>query len=149
IAVANHPLGMIDGMILMKILIDKRPDFKVMANFLLNRLDPLKPYILPVNPFEDRKQLASSLSGIRATLKHVQAGKPFGIFPAGEVSTTKIDKNIVDRPWMLEAVKLIQRAKVPIVPIYFHGNNSKAFYRLAKVSDALRTVKLPSEMVSR
>lgn len=149
IAVANHPLGMIDGMILMKILIEKRPDFKVMANFLLNRLDPLNPYILPINPFEDRKELESNLSGIRETLKHVHAGKPFGIFPAGEVSTTKIDKNIVDRPWLLEAVKLIQKAKVPIVPIYFHGSNSKAFYRLASVSDSLRTVKLPSEMVSR
>lgn len=148
IAVANHPLGAIDGMILLKILIEKRPDFKVMANFLLNRLDPLKPYILPVNPFEDRKDIESNLSGIRATLGHIRTGKPFGIFPAGEVSNTKIDKTIVDRPWMPEAVKLIQRAGVPIIPIYFHGNNSKAFYRLAKVSDSLRTVKLPSEMVS-
>lgn len=149
IAVANHPLGMIDGMILMKILIEKRPDFKVMANFLLNRLDPLNPYILPVNPFEDRKELDSSLSGIRATLKHVKAEKPFGIFPAGEVSTTKIEHNIVDRPWMPEAVRLIQKAGVPIVPIYFHGHNSKAFYQLAKVSGSLRTIKLPSEMVSK
>src|SRR5690625_494590 len=149
IVVANHPLGMIDGMILMKTLIRKRSDFKVMANILLERFDPLKPYLLPVNPFEDRKELKSSLSGVRAALKHVQAGKPFGVFPAGEVSTTIVDENIVDRPWMLEAVKLIQKAKVPIVPIYFHGNNSKAFYRLAKVSDSLRTIKLPSEMVSR
>jgi len=149
IAVANHPLGMIDGMILMRTLINQRPDFKVIANFLLSRLEPLDPYILPVNPFEDRKELKSSVTGIRSALEHIRDGKPFGIFPAGEVSTTKIDKTIVDRPWLPEALKLIQRAEVPIVPIYFHGHNSKAFYRLAKISDSLRTAKLPSEMVSR
>lgn len=149
ITVSNHPLGAIDGMLLIKTLIERRPDYKVIANFLLQRLAPLKSCIMPVNPFEDHKEAKSSLSGIKETLLQLRAGKPLGIFPAGEVSTTKIDKAIVDRPWLPEAIKIIQKAKVPVVPIYFHGRNSKSFYRLAKISGSLRTAKIPSEMLSQ
>ncbi len=149
ITISNHPLGAIDGMILMKLLIERRPDYKVMANFLLQRLKPLDPYIMPVNPFEDRKEAKSSLSGIKEAFQQLQQEKPLGIFPAGEVSTTKVDKTIVDKPWLLEAIKLIKKAEVPVVPIYFHAKNSSSFYRLAKISGSLRTAKLPSEMLSQ
>jgi len=149
IAVSNHPLGAIDGMILMKLFIDQRSDFKVIANFLLQRFAPLAPYIMPVNPFEDRKEVRSSLGGIKQALKHLQNGNPLGIFPAGEVSTDKVDKVIVDRPWLPEAIKLIQKAEVPVVPIYFHGKNSASFYRWAKISGSLRTAKIPGEMLSQ
>ena len=149
ITIANHPLGGIDGMILMKILLEKRTDFKVIANFLLYRLDPLKPYIMPVNPFEDHKDAKSSLSGIKQSLSHLRDGGALGIFPAGEVSTNKYEKHIVDKPWEPAAMKLIKKAKVPVVPIYFHAKNSTFFYRLAGMSDVLRTAKLPSEMLSQ
>jgi len=149
ITVANHPLGGIDGMILMKILLEKRSDFKVIANFLLHRLDPLKPYIMPVNPFEDHKDAKSSLSGIKQAIAHLKNGGALGIFPAGEVSTYKDEKHIVDKPWEPSAMKLIQKAKVPVIPIYFHAKNSTFFYRLASMSDILRTAKLPSEMLSQ
>lgn len=149
ITVANHPLGGIDGMILMKILLEKRSDFKVIANFLLHRLDPLRPYIMPVNPFEDHKDAKSSLGGIKQAIAHLKDGGALGIFPAGEVSTYKNEKLIVDKPWEPSAMKLIQKAKVPVVPIYFHAKNSTFFYRLAGMSDILRTAKLPSEMLSQ
>lgn len=149
ITVSNHPLGAIDGMILLKTLIENRPDFKVIANFLLHRLEPIKPYIMPVNPFEDRREVKSSVTGIKEALLQLRAGKPLGMFPAGEVSTHKIDKAIVDRPWLPEAMKFIQKAKVPVVPIYFHGKNSQSFYRLAKLNESLRTAKIPSEMLSQ
>ncbi|WP_034919877.1 GNAT family N-acyltransferase [Gillisia sp. CAL575] len=149
ITIANHPLGGIDGMILLKILLEKRSDFKVIANFLLHRLDPLKPYIMPVNPFEDHKDAKSSLGGIKQSIAHLKSGGALGIFPAGEVSTYKDEKHIVDKPWEPSAMKLIQKAKVPVVPIYFHAKNSTFFYRLASMSDILRTAKLPSEMLSQ
>lgn len=149
ITVSNHPLGAIDGLILLKIMLEQRPDYKVVANFLLQKLDPIETYVMPVNPFEDRKDVKSSLSGLREALGHIKDGKPFGVFPAGEVSTFREDKKIVDKPWMPEAMKLIKKANVPIVPVYFHAKNSPAFYKLAKVSSSLRTAKLPSEMLSR
>lgn len=149
ITISNHPLGGIDGMLLMKLILEQREDFKVIANFLLHRIEPLKPYIMPVNPFEDRKEAKSSMKGIKDAILHLKEGNALGIFPAGEVSTYKDEKLIVDRPWEPAAMKFIQKAKVPVVPVYFHARNSPFFYRLASVNDIFRTAKLPSEMLSQ
>jgi putative hemolysin len=149
ITVSNHPLGGIDGVLLLKLLIEKRADYKIIANFLLHRIVPLKPYVMPVNPFETRKDAKSSIAGIKSALLHLKEGKPLGIFPAGEVSTYKDGKLKVDKPWEEGAVRLIKKAQVPVIPIYFHAKNSWLFYFLSKVSDTLRTAKLPSEVISQ
>tara|TARA_B110000046_G_C13025595_1_gene413840 strand:+ start:2443 stop:4251 length:1809 start_codon:yes stop_codon:yes gene_type:complete len=149
ITVSNHPLGGIDGVLLLKLLIEKRADYKIIANFLLHRIVPLKPYVMPVNPFETRKDAKSSIAGIKSALLHLKEGKPLGIFPAGEVSTYKDGKLKVDRPWEEGAVRLIKKAQVPVIPIYFHAKNSRLFYILSKISDTLRTAKLPSEVISQ
>ncbi|MFK8059203.1 MAG: GNAT family N-acyltransferase [Polaribacter sp.] len=149
ITVSNHPLGGIDGVLLLKLLIEKRTDYKIIANFLLHRIEPLKPYVMPVNPFETRKDAKSSVAGIKAALLHLREGKPLGIFPAGEVSTYKDGKLNVDKPWEEGAVRLIKKANVPVIPIYFHAKNSRLFYFLSKISDTLRTAKLPSEVISQ
>lgn len=149
ITVSNHPLGGIDGILLLKLLIENRPDYKIIANFLLHRIAPLKPYVMPVNPFENHKDAKSSLTGIKNSLQHLKDGYPLGIFPAGEVSTYRDGKLMVDKPWELGAVKLIKKAEVPVIPIYFHAKNSKLFYILSKISDTFRTAKLPSELLSQ
>ncbi|RRO20301.1 GNAT family N-acyltransferase [Flavobacteriaceae bacterium 14752] len=149
ISISNHPLGGIDGLILLKLMLEAREDYKVIANFLLQRLDPIKDKVMPVNPFENRQEVKSSASGLKQALAHLKNGHPLGIFPAGEVSTYKEDKDIVDKPWTDEALKLIKKAEVPVLPVYFHAKNSLAFYKLAKISDNLRTAKLPSEMLSQ
>jgi putative hemolysin len=149
ITVSNHPLGGIDGVLLLKLLIEKRADYKIIANFLLHRIEPLKPFVMPVNPFENRKDAKSSVSGIKAALSHLQDGRPLGIFPAGEVSTYQDGKLKVDKPWEEGAVRLIKKANVPVIPIYFHAKNSRLFYFLSKISDTLRTAKLPSEVISQ
>lgn len=150
ITISNHPLGGIDGILLLKVLLKHRPDFKIIANFLLHRIEPLQPYVMPVNPFEDHKDAKSSVLGVKKSLLHLRDGHPLGIFPAGEVSTTRDESNkIVDKQWEKGAIKIIKKAKVPVVPIYFHGRNSKTFYRLAAISDMLRTAKLPSEMLTQ
>ncbi len=149
ITISNHPLGAIDGVLLMDLMLPKRPDFKIMANFLLQRMVPLDPYILPVNPFEGRKDVKSSVMGFKKTLEHLKNGHPLGIFPAGEVSTYRDGKLIVDKPWEEAALKLIRKAEVPVVPIYFHARNSKLFYRLSKVNDIFRTAMIPSQVFSQ
>ena len=149
ITISNHPLGAIDGILLFKLMVRNRPDYKIMANFLLQRMAPLEPYIIPVNPFEDHKDVKSSISGFKNALTHLKDGHPLGIFPAGEVSTHKDGKFIVDKPWEEAALKLIRKAGVPVVPIYFHARNSKLFYRLAKMNGVFRTAKIPSEVYSQ
>ena len=125
ITISNHPLGGIDGVLLLKLMLQERKDFKIIANFLLHRIAPLKPYIMPVKPFESHKDAKSSLMGFKSALLHLKEGHPLGIFPAGEVSTYKDGKLVVDRPWEEAAIKLIRKAEVPVVPIYFHARNSR------------------------
>ncbi|GAB1858190.1 lysophospholipid acyltransferase family protein [Flavobacteriaceae bacterium MHTCC 0001] len=149
ITISNHPLGGIDGILLLKLMIEQRKDFKIIANFLLHRIAPLKPYIMPVNPFEDRKDAKSSITGFKNAILHLREGHPLGIFPAGEVSTYRDGKLVVDKPWEEAAMKLAKKAEVPIVPIYFHAKNSKLFYKLSKISDTFRTAKLPSELLTQ
>ena len=149
ITISNHPLGGIDGILLLKLMLEQRSDFKIIANFLLHRIEPLKPYIMPVNPFEDRRDVKSSITGFKTAITHLREGHPLGVFPAGEVSTYRDGKLVVDKPWEEAAMKLIKKAEVPVVPIYFHAKNSRLFYRLSKISDTLRTAKLPSELLTQ
>ena len=149
ITISNHPLGGIDGVLLLKLMLEREPNFKIIANFLLHRIAPLKKYIMPVNPFENHKDAKSSVVGIKETLRHLSDGKPLGMFPAGEVSTYKDGKLMVDKPWEEGAIKVIRKAQVPVVPIYFHAKNSRLFYLLSKISGTFRTAKLPSEVFSQ
>lgn len=149
ITISNHPLGGIDGILLLKLMLEQRSDFKIIANFLLHRIEPLKSYIMPVNPFEDRKDIKSSVAGFKSSITHLREGHPLGVFPAGEVSTYRDGKLVIDKEWEEAAMKLIQKAEVPVVPIYFHAKNSRLFYRLSKISDTLRTAKLPSELLTQ
>jgi len=149
ITISNHPLGAVDGILLFKLMLAQRSDYKVMTNFLLQRMVPIEPHIIPVNPFENRKDVKSSLGGFKKALQHLKDGHPLGIFPAGEVSTHRDGKLIVDKPWEEAAIKLIRKAEVPVVPIYFHAKNSKFFYRLAKLNDIFRTAKIPSEVYTQ
>ena len=149
ITISNHPLGGIDGILLLKLMLEREPNFKIIANFLLHRIEPMKPYIMPVNPFEDHKDAKSSVIGLKETLRHLRDGKPLGMFPAGEVSTYKDGKIMVDKPWEEGAMKVIRKAQVPVVPIYFHAKNSRFFYFLSQINDTLRTAKLPSELLTQ
>ncbi len=150
ILVSNHPLGAIDGILMTKILIEIRPDFKIMGNFLLEKIEPMKPYVISVNPFENRKELKSSAAGMRGSLKHLENGGCIGIFPAGEVSNRNNEfGEVLDKKWEKPALKLIKMAKVPVVPMYFHAKNSRLFYQMAKLHPNLQTLMLPAEMMHK
>src|ERR1700744_1452986 len=149
VAIANHPYGGIEGLVLLKILLLARPDAKLMANFLLKSIPNLSDFFVAVNPFENVDH-SSSISGLKNTLNLLAEGTPIGIFPAGEVSTFKLEKReVTDRLWHPVVGKIIAKAKVPVVPIYFHGNNGLLFNLLSLIHPALRTAKLPSELFNK
>lgn len=150
ITVSNHAYGGIDGIILLKIFPGVREDFRVIVNFLLTKLDPLKPYFLGVNPFETHKDLKSSFGGLKDAFIHLHNGHPIGIFPAGEVATYQFQNGyITDKEWQHSILKFIRKANVPVVPVYFDGNNSKFFHFLGMIHPALRTARLPAEMFNK
>ncbi len=146
ISISNHPLGGAEGIILLKILTELRPDFKVTANFLLQKIEPMASYVIAVNPFETLKK---AMRGGEKALQHVADGNALGFFPAGEVSTKRENGIYVDREWSKGSIRIIQKSNVPVIPIYFHAQNSKLFYSLSKISGLLRTAKLPSELVNK
>jgi len=149
IAIANHPYGGIEGLVLLKMLLTVRPDAKLMANFLLKKIPNLSDYFIAVNPFENIEH-SSSISGLKNTLELLNAGTPIGIFPAGEVSTFDMEsQQVTDRLWHPVVGKIIAKAKVPVVPVYFHGNNGLLFNLLSMIHPALRTAKLPSELFNK
>lgn len=149
IAIANHPYGGVEGLVLLKILCMARPEAKLMANFILKKIPNLSEYFIAVNPFENIEH-SSSISGIKTTLALLKQNVPVGIFPAGEVSTYKMNTlQVTDRMWHPVVGKIIAKAGVPVVPVYFHGNNGLLFNILSLIHPALRTAKLPSELFNK
>jgi putative hemolysin len=150
ITVSNHPYRGIDSMILFKIIYEKRKDFKIMANFLLQDIGPLRNIIIPVNTFETSKSVKSSFSGIKEAIKHIREGHCIGIFPTGEESSHfEVSKVILDKKWQAPALKFIKNAGVPVIPLYFHGTNSRWVHLLGKINPILRSAKLPSELFNK
>lgn len=149
VAIANHPYGGIEGLVLLKLLCMVRPDSKLMANFLLKKIPNLSDFFIAVNPFENVEH-SSSISGLKNTLELLRSGTPIGIFPAGEVSTYKFEtQQITDKFWHPVVGKLIAKANVPVLPVYFHGNNGLLFNLLSFIHPTLRTAKLPSELFNK
>ncbi|MFD1255993.1 lysophospholipid acyltransferase family protein [Mucilaginibacter terrae] len=149
IVVANHPYGAIESLALLSILVKQRPETMFMGNFLLKKVPNLADYIIAVNPFESIKH-SSSISGLKNTIRMLKDGIPVAIFPAGEVSSyDQQSKQITDKPWHPIVGKIIAKANVPVVPIYFHGNNGLWFSLLRYIHPSLQTAMLPTELFNK
>lgn len=150
IIVSNHPFGAIEGIVLYDAIARIRPDFKVMANFILSYIPNLKDVFIPVNPFADNPEWGSSVGGIKSAMQHLSQGKGLGIFPAGEVSRCyNGSQRPHDLEWSVTIAKLAKKSGVPVIPFYFDGTNSKRFYRLAKINSMLGTAMLPRELLNK
>lgn len=147
---ANHPFGALDGVALIYAVRQRRPDAKIMGNYLLHRVKPLAEALISVDPFDTVGSASENISGIRKTLRHVKDGGALIVFPAGEVSP-KLVRGLgpVDRPWDESVVKIIQRTRADVVPAYIAGRNSSLFYVLGKIHPRLRTALLPSELLGK
>lgn len=149
ITVSNHAYGGMDGIMLMHLVSDERPDYKVIVNFLLSRIKSLSDFFLPVNAFDKNVSARSSITGIRLAKECLAQGNVLGLFPAGEVSHIGPSGKVEDIPWHTPIVKFIASAGVPVVPIYFDGHNSARFLRRAKIHPMLQTASLPAEVLNK
>ena len=148
ITVSNHPFGFLDGIILLLIIGRIRPDFRVVANYLLSYFAPISDLFITVNPFDNMGP--KGMGGMRKSLGQLKKGNGLGLFPAAEVSTWyKGQRGIIDKEWPDSSVRLIRKAAVPVVPIYFHGRNSHSFHILGKLHPALRTLRIPAEFLKK
>ncbi len=148
ITVSNHPFGALDGIVLIHLIGSRRPRFKVMVNMILNHITAMRPNFIAVDQSasDDPDKRSVSVNGIRQVLGQLRDGEPIGFFPAGAMS--KLDKHLrlEDRQWQDSVLQLIYRAKVPVIPIFFHGSNSWWFNFLGVVCWQARTLRLPAEV---
>lgn len=151
ITVSNHPYGALDGMSLIDIVGHHRSDFKVMVNMILNNIGALRPSFIAVDALasNDPAKRAVSVKGITDAMRHVKQGHPLGFFPAGAVSKLTWGLRIQDREWQPSVLRIIQKLKVPVIPIYFHGHNSWVFTVLGMIDWRLRTLRLPTEVFNK
>lgn len=158
ITISNHHFGGADGLMLSSIVGAIRPDLKILTNFLLSMIPTLEESFLPVNPFSDSASKRKSIAGIRMAKEHLENGGCLGLFPAGEVATIQKGENrtslksgrvVEDIPWPSNMIKLIKNANVPVVPIYFEGENSRWFHFLGRIHPMLRTLSLANQLFKK
>ena len=148
ITVSNHPFGALDGIILIYLITQHRPEFRVMVNMILNKISAMRPNFIAVDAWasNDPAKRAVSVAGIRQALKQLKQGEPVGFFPAGAMSKTTLHDGLQDRPWQPSVLQIIHRAKVPVIPIYFHGSNSWWCNFLGHACWPARSLRLPAEV---
>lgn len=153
ITVSNHAYGHIDGITAIDVVGSVRSDYKMMVNFILAMIDTMSMHFIAVNPYQKGTvSNKSSLDGVKQCIAHVKAGHPLGFFPAGAVSKTKLKglkMTVRDREWQPSVIKLIKGVKVPVVPMYFSGNNSWFFNFLDLVDWRLRSLRLGHEVYNK
>ena len=152
ITVSNHPCGHLDGVALVNLIGDVRPDYKVMVNKILGRIETMSDHFIQVVPTgaERTAATAESVAGIKAALRHLRSGGALGLFPSGAVSDLHLPSFAVrDREWQEPVIKLIAKAQVPIVPIRFFDGNSPLYYSLGLIDWRVRLLRLPSEVFNK
>ncbi|MCA8832068.1 lysophospholipid acyltransferase family protein [Hymenobacter pini] len=148
-ALANHPCGMLDGLVLLYVLGEVRPDFVAVANEILAPLLPNLPTQLTlVSP--ERQDAGRNTPKVRQLLRYLHNDVPLGFFPAGEVAhRTSALRPATDSEWHPTVGRLLEAARVPVVPVWISGQNSVAFSLLGAVHPLLRTARLPAELLNK
>lgn len=141
VIIANHPIGSIDGLALIKLVSDVRKDVKVVVNSLLMTLKPLQLILLPVNNMGGK----TPKENLKAVNSHLNNDGVIIVFPAGEVSRLR-PAGVRDTKWHSGFLRFAQQAKAPIVPVYIDAKNSAAFYGVSMMYKPASTLLLVDEM---
>jgi putative hemolysin len=151
VIVANHPFGVLDGILICWLVAQVRTDFKVLTNALLYRAEEVRPFLLPIDFEETKAALETNLKSRAESKKLLEDGGVLVIFPGGTVSTTKkpFDKVAEDPEWKTFTARMIIQGKAPVVPVFFAGQNSRLFQICSHVSMTLRLSLLFKEVHDR
>ncbi|HEX4794905.1 MAG TPA: GNAT family N-acyltransferase [Humisphaera sp.] len=148
LVVANHPFGALEGVVLAAILQSVRLDIKILANYLLERIAAMRDLFFFVDPFGDAA--AKNAAPLRQALRWVQGGGLLAMFPAGEVAALDVRTRAVTEPQWNELVgRLARKAGIPVLPIFFGGQNSPLFQIGGLLHPRMRTVMLPREVLNK
>jgi putative hemolysin len=150
--VANHPYGVLDGIVISWLIEKVRPDFLVLTHAVLLRAEEVRDFVLPIDFSEAEQALETNLKSRATARAHLERGGAVVVFPAGGVSTApdKLGRRpAVDSTWRPFVSQLIQRANATVTPIYFGGQNSRLFQIASHVSLTLRLSLIFHEVKTR
>lgn len=150
VLIANHPYGILDGLMMGHLLDRVRGDFRILANSVFRRAEALNRVVLPIS-FDETKEAVKLNLDTRATaLRYLGNGGAIGVFPGGTVSTSaKPFSRPMDPGWRNFTAKMIAKSDATVVPIYFAGHNSRLFQIASHVHSNLRLGLLIKEFRAR
>ena len=147
--VANHSLGGLEGIAIAKVLLELRPDLRVLTNQLLRRIPEFEDVFIGVDVLSG-KAAKDNVSGVKQVHSHLKKGGAVLLFPAGVVSTYEFKyRAIVDKSWSRLAGQLVRRHQCACLPIHVGGRNSRYFYAAGFIHPRLRTVLLPRQLANK
>lgn len=150
IVVANHPFGILDGLMMGHILAGIRGDFRILANRVFRRAEALDRVILPVSFDETKDAQAVNIATRKEALRYLAEGGAIGVFPGGTVATSARPLGApMDPQWRSFTARMIAKSQATVVPIYFDGTNSRLFQLASHVHPTLRLALLIKEFRSR
>ena len=149
--VANHPFGVVDGIVLCDMALRVRGDLRIMLHSLLCQDSQLAQFFLPIDFQETKQALKTNIRSKQLALEFLSQDIPVLIFPSGMVSTA--DKfgfgTVRDAPWTTFAAKIIREAGATVVPIFFHGQNSRKFHVASHIGEPFRMAMLVHEAINK
>ncbi|SFM25928.1 lysophospholipid acyltransferase family protein [Shimia aestuarii] len=148
--VANHPFGILDGMMMGHMLSEVRGDFRILANSVFQKAEEINRIVLPISFDEDREAVKLNLNTRKVALEYLQKGGAIGIFPGGTVSTSaKPFGRPLDPGWRSFTARMLAKSKAQVVPVYFEGRNSRLFQIASHLHSSLRLGLLIKEFGAR
>jgi putative hemolysin len=141
---ANHPIGSLDGLAILRLIGEIRPDIKIVANDMLAKVGPISDMIIPF----DNLTGGSARRAYKQVISALENEEAVIIFPAGEVSRAH-PKGVRDTRWQPGFLNFARRAKAPLLPIHIGAKNSLLFYGASMVYKPLGTALLPNEMFNK
>ena len=150
ILIANHPYGILDGLIMGHILSSTRGDFRILANRVFRKAEDLNRIILPISFDETKEAMALNIATRKTSLEYLKNGGAIGVFPGGTVSTgvTPFAKPM-DPGWRSFTARMVAKSKATVVPLYFDGHTSRLFQIASHLHSTLRMGLLIKEFKKR
>ena len=148
VIVCNHPFGGIEGIIMADMLLGCRPDVKIMANGLLNRIPQMRDLTIPVDPFNRSGSVRVNIGPMRDALRWLKKGGLLLVFPAGEVSHVRLPSlEVADPAWSPTIGRIVRHAGAPVLPVFFRGQNGPWFQAAGLLHPRLRTALLARQLM--
>ena len=150
VLIANHPYGILDGLMMGHLLDAARGDFRILANAVFRRAPDLNRVLLPISFDETKAAVKLNLETRGTALDFLAQGGAIGVFPGGTVSTSaKPFSRPMDPSWRNFTAKMIAKSGATVVPVYFEGHNSRLFQLASRIHSNLRLAMLLSEFRAR